>query len=1104
MSKTEIGALSVSLALEAGGFTKQIGTINKEVKNLDREFKNAGKGVDGFENSVEGLEKKLSTTTRQLDLYSKKLDAQKGQYADLDSKLQGQVSKLNQLEETLGKTSKEWKNQADLVSQTSSKMSRLQTDISSTEGDMRQLGNTLNSTRESLDRLGNVNGLNGITGDLKQIETQAEKVKKSMKEVGEAMKDAGEKTEKLSESMALVSVGAIASATEGSNALGKLQGSLGITKAEAEKLKEAGRDISQDGFEFGETINTLSKVKQVMGDALSPKQAEALTKQVQVMNEYFDTDTSEVLKTTDQLMKQFGLTGSEATDMITYGMQNGLNASDDFLDTLWEYSGYFSDLGFTADETLAIISKGMKDGTFNTDKLADTLKEGKIRLLEMNKASGEAITSLGLNATEVQKNIGAGGATASKQMKELAKKIIDIKDPIKQNAAGVALFGTQFEDLGIDAIKAIADVGKTTIDTKNSAQELTEAYEETFGAKLQGLVADGKVVLEDLGIALMPLAEKVIEIAGKFAEWFSGLDEGTVNAIASLVGLGVVLSPLLKVAGSGIIVFNNLSQLMGATGTGAKILSGAMSGLTKVAGFLSGGVGLGAIAVVLAGLAIKFGDNEDAILGLQEKFGSFGTIVSGLCEFISGVWDLTFGRMFVKVQLAMDLIAAVMDGAGGATVADAWKRYNARIDSLNTEGVEKLKLTTTRGMSQLRNATDTQLSGMVTSLNGIMGQIPAIADGHYKTASSNIATQLNGMSSSQLTMLTGMNNTTKQLFAGISSSMSVDESSKKVQANLKRMKDAGKIDVDTMSKDIESAMTKVKGQMDTKTKEASASASKNMKDGATKVGQEANNMANSAKQGTGKVASNTDADFKKANQSIQREATDMYNGTKNSYTKLSDVAKQAGSDMYRGVTTSASKMASSAKASASDMYRGVTTSTNAMANKAIADWNRVKSAYSRSIRGSVTVSKSTVETRGLDIPDMETRVMSMPSMADFGIGASIGGMETRAITSFSDGFGDYDYNSSMYSGDSSGNVRSLSPSNRGDNETLRYGIEQQTSELKQQNNLLMKMVTLLTQDRQVDLSVQIDGRQVAKATSSYMDNELRRNRDSQTRASGGR
>lgn len=54
--------------------------------------------------------------------------------------------------------------------------------------------------------------------------------------------------------------------------------------------------------------------------------------------------------------------------------------------------------------------------------------------------------------------------------------------------------------------------------------------------------------------------------------------------------------------------------------------------------------------------------------------------------------------------------------------------------------------------------------------------------------------------------------------------------------------------------------------------------------------------------------------------------------------------------------TSAQKMASSAKSSGTEMYLGVTTSTSQMANKAIADWERIRSEYSKNITGTITIT----------------------------------------------------------------------------------------------------------------------------------------------------
>lgn len=149
-------------------------------------------------------------------------------------------------------------------------------------------------------------------------------------------------------------------------------------------------------------------------------------------------------------------------------------------------------------------------------------------------------------------------------------------------------------------------------------------------------------------------------------------------------------------------------------------------------------------------------------------------------------------------------------------------------------------------------------------------------------------------------------------------------------------------------------------KVNTNTKQANSHAKTNMDNAAKDVGIATSNMANEAKKGTSEVAKNTDSDMKKANKSVQQSATDMYNGSKKSYSKMADVARDEGSRMYNGVSTSASKMSENARNSATEMYLGVTTSTSKMASKAIADWESIRSAYSRSITGNITITKATI------------------------------------------------------------------------------------------------------------------------------------------------
>ena len=62
--------------------------------------------------------------------------------------------------------------------------------------------------------------------------------------------------------------------------------------------------------------------------------------------------------------------------------------------------------------------------------------------------------------------------------------------------------------------------------------------------------------------------------------------------------------------------------------------------------------------------------------------------------------------MVAKATLGLDLIAAVIDGPGGATVKDAWSKYTSTLQKNNDNAWNNLTLTTTRELSQQKNSVD--------------------------------------------------------------------------------------------------------------------------------------------------------------------------------------------------------------------------------------------------------------------------------------------------------------------------------------------------------------------------------------------------------------
>jgi hypothetical protein len=58
----------------------------------------------------------------------------------------------------------------------------------------------------------------------------------------------------------------------------------------------------------------------------------------------------------------------------------------------------------------------------------------------------------------LQARFAKGGDSAKSATSEVLKALFEMDDKVKQNQAGVDLFGTMWEDLGIDGVKALMKV----------------------------------------------------------------------------------------------------------------------------------------------------------------------------------------------------------------------------------------------------------------------------------------------------------------------------------------------------------------------------------------------------------------------------------------------------------------------------------------------------------------------------------------------------------------------------------------------------------------------------------------------------------------------
>ncbi|MBP1992551.1 phage tail tape measure protein [Paenibacillus eucommiae] len=315
---------------------------------------------------------------------------------------------------------------------------------------------------------------------------------------------------------AAIGTKAVQVADEFKKAMNGLAAETGSTTEEMDEYAAATKRLynANLGENFEDIAKAMAKVNQTTGE--SGEELENLTKNALMLRDTFEMDVEGSINTVNSLIQNFGISGEQAYTLIAQGAQMGANKNGDLLDVMNEYAPHFAQLGLNANEFTDTLIQGAAAGAFQIDKMGDAVKEFGIRSKDESKLSAEAYAALGLNAEEMFATFAAGGPKAGDAFQLVIEKLGGMEDPLAQNQAGVALFGTMFEDLGVEAIKALGDIDDNADMTRDTLQKMGEIKYDSF---TQGIQSIGRQF--ETGV-LIPIGEKIIPKLEELATWFEG------------------------------------------------------------------------------------------------------------------------------------------------------------------------------------------------------------------------------------------------------------------------------------------------------------------------------------------------------------------------------------------------------------------------------------------------------------------------------------------------------------------------------------------------------------------------------------------------------
>lgn len=463
--------------------------------------------------------------------------------------------------------------------------------------------------------------------------------------------------------------------------------------------------------------------------------------------------------------------------------------------------------------------------------------------------------------------------------------------------------------------------------------------------------------------------------------------------------------------------------------------------------------------------------------------------------------EFTSDKISQDIADAMNLIDQNVMNGSERVKSSAQSMFDG-IASISQFGMDSAVSNIVSSINNMSDETISQLSAMGGHWEALFGGIALTGKDAIVDMESHIKGRLQELSQTSPQFVAEMEAQMSAYFdqANTNGSTSMDELSSNVEADSSQIEQSMSIHTANGANSVDKNTKDAATKGDINTKALKDSVDKNTKDGANALNNNLDKGAKDASKSLNAIKNTTNTDMGSANNAMQQNATNMYKGVSTSFYKMEQKAKQSSTDMMKGVNTSTHKMANEsrqdasrmhngvrdsasamsqkARSSATEMYKGVTSSTSKMADKAIADWNRIRNAYSIPISGTIikttvnkTISSGNGATRTIDMdnPGVASNIKAFaniknPDISEFAIsGRYYNSNNTYNILGKNSRYQGYDYEQSMSS------------------------MKSVESTLNTVVSALNNLIDTFSSNIQVDASFNMDGTVLARMTASHFD-----------------
>ena len=634
-----MGAGIKGITIDIGGNTAPLNKALSEVNKTSRNLQNELKQVDKL---------------LKLDPKNTELLAQKQKL--LSEQIESTKGKLD----TLKEAEKQVQTQFERGEVSEEQYRALQREIIKTEQELKTLEEAANNSTSALDKISEVST-----------------------KIGEKSEAAGKKMLPVTAGIAAIGVASVASFNEIDAGYDTIITKTGATGEALDGLQNSMNNV------FSEIPTTAENAGIAIGEVntrfgATGKVLEDLSKEFIQFAEINETDLNNSIGTTKKIMEAWNIEAEKTPNvlgLITSKAQETGISVDVLMNSALENNSVFKEMGLTFEQSIGLMAEFEKNGVNSTTALAG-LKKAVVNYakegLSMEEGLQKTIDSIKNAKTETEALTIAQEIFGTKGAAEMSNAIREGRLSIEDLCASMDEYGT-----------TVADTFNATLDPPDKAA-LALNNLKLVGADL------GNTILSSLA----PMLEKFVEKIKSFAQWFTGLSDGSKTAIVAIGGIVAALGPALIAFGkmatgvtSAISAMQKIGSVISTVKTALSsfnIVQAAQAAMTKVVAaaqwLLNAAMNanpIGLIVVAIAGLVAAFvllwnkcEGFRNFFIGLWEAiktaFQAFLDWISPAIEVIKGYFQGLWTKLQEIWAYIVESLQPVKDAISGAFQA-AWE-----------------------------------------------------------------------------------------------------------------------------------------------------------------------------------------------------------------------------------------------------------------------------------------------------------------------------------------------------------------------------------------------------------------------------------------------